>query len=63
MLKHLERLSRHTGRLFQRQYSSTPESLPSSVFLRSFMDSGKVGPVQQQIEAKVLVNVEITLHQ
>jgi hypothetical protein len=27
------------------------------------MDSGKVGPVQQQIEAKVLVNVEITLHQ
>lgn len=53
MLRNLERLSRPTGRLFQRQYSAVSESLPSSVFLRSFMDSAEVGPVQQQMEAKV----------
>ncbi|KAH8552959.1 bola protein [Umbelopsis sp. PMI_123] len=53
MLRNLDRLPRHAGRLLQRQYSSTPENLPSSVFLRSFMDTAKVGPVQQTIEAKL----------
>ncbi|CAO3693971.1 unnamed protein product [Umbelopsis ramanniana] len=53
MLRNLDRLPRHAGRLLQRQYSSTPENLPSSVFLRTFMDSAKVGPVQQTMEAKL----------
>ncbi|CAM0137391.1 BolA domain UV induced protein Uvi31 [Umbelopsis sp. WA50703] len=53
MLRHFNRLSRHTVGLSQRQYTSASEKLPSSVFLRSFMDTAKQGPVQQQMEAKL----------
>lgn len=53
MLRQISRLSRHTVGLSQRPYSTASEKLPSSVFLRSFMDTAKQGPVQQQIETKV----------